>query len=213
MDARGQRVSPRPEARLDRRTEPRHRRLLAEPRELLAAPVAGRLHARQRDLSRVRRRRYAVPLLAQPRQRDAGTDAVSRDQERRHELRLLLVAGRGPRAGSGRGSDGRAARLLAERAPRRAAGDERRRHGAGSFRPDPRDRAPGNPRVTGRMAADGGLPARTERGGRRSPALGQRSSPAPAAGSAPRSPPAPRPTAGRAPPSAPGTRASRRAAA
>jgi len=54
MDAAGPRIPPRPQTRRDRWAEPWDRRLLALAAELLRTAGARRLHARQRNLPRVR---------------------------------------------------------------------------------------------------------------------------------------------------------------
>ena len=61
------RNAPRPPPRRRRRAEPRHRQLLAVTAQLLRARAAGRLHAGERDLPRVRRGGHAVPDAAEPR--------------------------------------------------------------------------------------------------------------------------------------------------
>ena len=61
-------------------------------------PALGGFTPAERDLPGVRLTRHAIPLAAQPRQRDAGVDPHPRDPQRRHELRVLLGAGRFHRA-------------------------------------------------------------------------------------------------------------------
>ena len=66
----------------DRRAEPRHHRLLAKPAQLLPAARLRRLHARQRDLPRVRLARLALPAPAERAATRPGPDALARDPER-----------------------------------------------------------------------------------------------------------------------------------